>query len=79
MICIENLTYVSEVFSTINIFILQDKEWFAGACNRKRAEDLLLGVNKVNQTKLIPWYYYQPMMNHFNHNQLFFNQANTRT
>ncbi|TMS03569.1 B-cell linker protein [Larimichthys crocea] len=24
----------------------EDKEWFAGACNRKRAEDLLLGVNK---------------------------------
>lgn len=29
--------------------ILQDKEWFAGECNRKIAEDLLLRINKVNR------------------------------
>lgn len=27
----------------------QDKEWFAGDCNRKTAEELLTRVNKVNQ------------------------------
>lgn len=29
--------------------ILQNKEWFAGECNRKIAEDLLLRINKVNK------------------------------
>ena len=30
--------------------MLQDKEWFAGDCSRKAAEDLLMRVNKVNKT-----------------------------
>lgn len=46
-----NLTQVSDgCFTVIGIYvILQDKVWFAGDCNRKIAEDLLLRVNKVNK------------------------------
>lgn len=33
--------------------MLQEKEWFAGNCDRKTAEDFLLQINKVgNNNKL---------------------------
>lgn len=53
-ICTANQRQVSEDwFAVIDIYlILQVKEWFAGDCNRRTAEDLLLRVNKVNQTVL---------------------------
>lgn len=49
--CVGNLTQVNDdCFTVIDIYvILQDKVWFAGDCNRKIAEDLLLRINKVNK------------------------------
>lgn len=37
------------------MFIFQDREWFAGDCNRKTAEDLLQRINKVNLV-VLKWY-----------------------
>lgn len=44
-----NLTQFTDFNLTDTDVILQDKEWFAGECNRKIAEDLLLRINKVNR------------------------------
>lgn len=37
------------------MFMFQDREWFAGDCNRKTAEDLLQRINKVNLV-VLKWY-----------------------
>lgn len=36
----------------ISLFSSQGREWFAGDCNRKTAEELLMSVNKVKKPKL---------------------------
>lgn len=53
-LCTEKFISVSDSWFKEHLFLniydpFQDKEWFAGDCNRKTAEEHLMRVNKVNQ------------------------------